>query len=472
MKQKKVKCKRRNSICLFICSLMVLFLASCQDDKKDTEAYDPSQPVVFTEFSPTEGALRTRLYIYGSNFGKDLSKIHINIGGQDTKVIGSNGHSIYCMIPRRAFTGEVNVKIKNDSGETIVDYTFEKKFNYQSKIQVSTLCGKVDELGNSAMKDGDFSEAQFTNPYWLAIDKYSTDRTIYLTEQNLAVRKLDLDNEKASTVITNGQGSFTRMQTLTFHPDGDTLFVSDDNGRNDDGAQAIAYLLRSKSFKTANPYVYDKASYSCAIHPIDKGIYYNVYQKAAILQAKAYFDEGTQKWKSKEIFKIIENDREGYPTYLTFHPEGKYLYATGFKCVFKCEYKNKTLQPPYTFAGTAWEEGYKDGMGSNARFSDLAQGVFVKNEDYVNAGKEDVYDFYVCDMSNHCIRKITPEGIVTTYAGRGSESSDSNYSGYIDGDLRKEARFNQPSGLAYDEEDGTFYIADYGNKRIRFIAVE
>lgn len=470
MKQKKAK--RRNFICLFICSLMGFYLASCQDDKKSTDGYDSSQPVVFTEFAPTEGALRTRFYIYGNNFGKDPSKIHVSIGGKVANVIGANGYSIYCMVPRRAFSGEVNVRIVNDQGETMVDYTFDKKFNYQSKIQVSTLCGKVDELGNSAMKDGTFEEAQFTNPYWLAIDKHNAEKTIYLTEQNLAIRKMDINNEKVSTVITNGQGSFTRMQTLAFHPDGDTLFVADDNGRNDEGTQAIAYLLRSKNFKTANPYVYDRCSYSCAIHPIDKGVYYNTYFKAAIMKAKARFDAVSQKWKSKEVFKIIENDREGYPTYLTFHPEGKYLYATGFKCIFKCEYKNGELQPPYTFAGEAWQGGYKDGMGSTARFEDLAQGVFVKNEDYVNANKEDVYDFYVCDMSNHCIRKITPEGIVTTYAGRGSMSSDSQVSGYIDGDLRKEARFNKPSGLAYDEEDGTFYIADFGNKRIRFIAVE
>ena len=111
-------------------------------------------------------------------------------------------------------------------------------------------------------------------------------------------------------------------------------------------------------------------------------------------------------------------------------------------------------------------------MGSNARFSSPSQGVFVKNEDYVNAGKDDVYDFYLCDTGNHCIRKITPEGAVSTYAGRGTASADGKVDGYIDGDLRTEARFLEPTGIAYDEDNGTFYIADRGNKRIRFIAIE
>ena len=88
MKQKKAKSNRQSLICLLICSLMGFFSTSCQDDKKNSEVYDPSQPVVFTEFTPTEGALRTRLYIYGSNFGNDVSKIHVSIGGQSAKVIG------------------------------------------------------------------------------------------------------------------------------------------------------------------------------------------------------------------------------------------------------------------------------------------------------------------------------------------------------------------------------------------------
>ena len=171
-------------------------------------------------------------------------------------------------------------------------------------------------------------------------------------------------------------------------------------------------------------------------------------------------------------FNVIENDREGWSSSLVFHPEGKYLYVVGLESVLRCDYNNGELQPPYKVAGELFTSGYKDGMGSDARFSSPCQGVFVKNKDYVNAGKEDVYDFYLCDAGNHCIRKITPEGAVSTYAGRGTASADGKVDGYIDGDLRTEARFLEPTGIAYDEDNGTFYIADRGNKRIRFIAIE
>lgn len=472
MKQKKARSNRQSLICLLICSLMGFFSTSCQDDKKNSEVYDPSQPVIFTEFTPTEGALRTRLYIYGSNFGNDVSKIHVSIGGQSAKVIGANGNAIHCMVPRRAFNGDVNIKIENEQGEMVIDYTFEQKFSYQSKIMVSTLCGKVDELGHSAMKDGSFKDAEFTKPYWLALDKYGDEKALYLTEQELALRKISLDNEDVSTVVTNGQGGFFRMQGLTFHPDGDTLFIADDNGRGDKGMMAVAYLLRSRHFNTANPYVYDRCSYSCAIHPTAKGLYYNTYFKAAIMKARAQFNEQSQQWESKQLFNVIENDREGWSSSLVFHPEGKYLYIVGLESLLRSDYNNGELQPPYKVAGELFSGGYADGMGSNARFSSPSQGVFVKNEDYVNAGKDDVYDFYLCDTGNHCIRKITPEGAVSTYAGRGTASADGKVDGYIDGDLRTEARFLEPTGIAYDEDNGTFYIADRGNKRIRFIAIE
>ena len=113
---------------------------------------------------------------------------------------------------------------------------------------------------------------------------------------------------------------------------------------------------------------------------------------------------------------------------------------------------------------TKWPENYSQ--------ADMQTVWEVTPASVVNAGKDDVYDFYLCDTGNHCIRKITPEGAVSTYAGRGTASADGKVDGYIDGDLRTEARFLEPTGIAYDEDNGTFYIADRGNKRIRFIAIE
>ncbi|HAJ82526.1 MAG: hypothetical protein CMB97_02445, partial [Flavobacteriaceae bacterium] len=69
-------------------------------------------------------------------------------------------------------------------------------------------------------------------------------------------------------------------------------------------------------------------------------------------------------------------------------------------------------------------------------------------------------------------RKLTPEGSVTTFAGRGSSSINPDPWGYVNGDLREEARFDQPTGIAYNEEEKAFYIGDKSNHRFRKIALE
>ena len=95
-------------------------------------------------------------------------------------------------------------------------------------------------------------------------------------------------------------------------------------------------------------------------------------------------------------------------------------------------------------------------------------------EEYIKNPRPDgnIYDYYICDRGNHCIFKITPDGNVSLFAGRGSVSSDNKVSGNIDGELKTEARFDNPCGIAYDEETQTFYIADRENHSIRTISIE
>ena len=98
----------------------------------------------------------------------------------------------------------------------------------------------------------------------------------------------------------------------------------------------------------------------------------------------------------------------------------------------------------------------------------------MKNKTYEEEGREDAYDFYFTDNQNHCVRYLTPDGIVRTYAGRGtsSQNSDTNFWGTEDGDLREVARFRDPTGIAYDENTNTFYILDTVGRKIRTIAME
>jgi serine/threonine protein kinase, bacterial len=93
--------------------------------------------------------------------------------------------------------------------------------------------------------------------------------------------------------------------------------------------------------------------------------------------------------------------------------------------------------------------GSADGTGTTASFN-YPNGVAVDSSG--NA--------YIADSSNNKIRKITPEGVVTTLAGSGVSGSD-------DG-TGLAASFNRPEGVAVDKS-GNVYVADFNNNKIRKI---
>ena len=99
-----------------------------------------------------------------------------------------------------------------------------------------------------------------------------------------------------------------------------------------------------------------------------------------------------------------------------------------------------------TLAGSSG--GYTDGTGTAAKFK-LPRGVAVDKDENV----------YVSDSGNHKIRKITPNGVVSTLAGSSG--------GYADG-TGTAAKFKNPYGIAVDKDENV-YVADYMNHKIRKI---
>jgi sugar lactone lactonase YvrE len=100
-----------------------------------------------------------------------------------------------------------------------------------------------------------------------------------------------------------------------------------------------------------------------------------------------------------------------------------------------------------TLAGNA--RGFVDGVGTAAAFSTPSGLAFAPDG-----------TLYLADTGNHAIRRITPDGKVTTLAGDGMP-------GDADG-RAQQARFNGPIGIAV-APDGRVIVADTYNDRIRVI---
>lgn len=98
-------------------------------------------------------------------------------------------------------------------------------------------------------------------------------------------------------------------------------------------------------------------------------------------------------------------------------------------------------------SGTA---GYLDGTGLTTQFYYPAA-IAIDNLD----------NLFIADYSNHCIRKITPLGVVSTYAGIGGVAGNNDGNSSV-------ARLNGPTGLCFDNS-GNLYVADYNNHKIRKI---
>ncbi|MGX5688319.1 IPT/TIG domain-containing protein [Arcticibacter tournemirensis] len=472
----------RKSGSRLICWMLSAFIAlsfglgSCKDDKGvDSEAlpFDPSKPVVVTDFLPKTGGSGQKLVIYGQNFGNNPEDVSVFIGGKKAVVIGVKGDAIYCFVPGQAYTGEIEVRVGDLSNAAIGKA--EVPFDYIRKKVVTTVAGYRNDRGDEPWRDGKFKDKEqikMASGFWEdSFMKFDPQNPKHLWVTFDSNNGLYLINFEDST-ITKKRSDFDRPRSVDFSVDGNYMIVSQDRGGDND--ESTLLLSRAKNWTDREPLTKSKQCNGASVHPNGE-MYFNSYGKGEFYRfdLNKYFNGGLGNKAFEQLF-VVQDPSWEYKIFI--HPTGNYAYIVIINkhYILRVDYnwEKKQFNQPYLVCGKVDGSGYVDGVGTSVRLNTPYQGVFVKNKAYVAEGKQDQYDFYFTDKHNHAIRVLSPEGSVTTFAGRGSSSINANPWGYVDGDLRQDARFDQPTGLAYNEAEDAFYIGDRANRRIRKIALE
>ena len=317
--------------------------------------------------------------------------------------------------------------------------------------EVSTLAGST-----GGFRDGDVTSAQFSHPFGVSLD---TEGNVYVADYgNHLIRKVT--SEGLVSTLAGSTGGFRDGvgRSAQFHgPSGvavDTegnVYVADesDNLIRKVTSEGLVSTLAGRRWGLR-----DDAGTAAQFHdPFDVALDAegNVY--VADLNNHR-IRKITPEGLVSSLAGSTRGFRDGSGRSAQFNgPSGVAVDAEGNVYVTDLvNHRIRKITPEglvSTLAGST--QGFRDGAGTSAQFNGPS-GVAVDAEGNV----------YVADQLNHRIRKITPEGLVSTFAG--------STRGFGDGAGRS-AQFNGPSGVEVDAE-GNVYVADENNSLIRKITPE
>ncbi len=433
---------RNTFLCLFAC-VCLLFVVSCKDDETATAVHDPTKPITLTSFFPDSGRISEMIIFDGDNFGSDPSQIRMFFNAKEARVIGSTGKRMMALVPRLpGDTCEISVQI-GDLKATFGD----NFFRYLIAASVTTLAGN----GTTAFSlgEGVLDKATF-QPVYIGIDQ---DFNIFVSVTNDNLLRISEAENTIVVVATGAQGYNHRCMPYT-NPVTNVLQMGSESIRDNfvflDPKTGWVPKIKTITNWITNEFALpsDIVHYHC-LYCEEDGYYYTRYNSGQLVKINP------DTWEAE----IVSMTNSGRTYGAAFHPINKHelwlAYDNNGGEVAHSLCRIDVRDPKNTFEKLtgATNGAYRDPI-------EASQFRAIRQINFDSDG-----NLYVGDNGNECIRMVnTNTMMVETIIGIPQNR------GFKDGS-KDEAQFNQPHGLVVDAE-GVIYVSDYGNSRIRRIAIE
>jgi hypothetical protein len=306
---------------------------------------------------------------------------------------------------------------------------------------VTTVAGKK---GTTTLQDGTLAEATFDHPYFLCLD---AENNLFMTHWRIPFAAVMLNEEK-NLVQTL---SLEILGAPTPDANGKEIMIPWNGGEGyqsfdpeNQWAAKTKLILHPTAADIANGMKDFSMDWqeAFAICPLDKQIYTLCYNGQLVK-----FNPTTR--IGQMVADNILYHRGGFLVFDPYHPNLLYISSADVHTIYVFDINTNQFT---LFAGTNFP-GYKDGPRLEAELNSPGQIVFDQDGSLV-----------FTDGGNHCIRRISTDGVVTTVIGK------PGVVGYQDGNP-DDALFDRPTGLAITK-DYDIYVADYNNNCIRKLSVQ
>lgn len=424
-----------------------LFLISCSKGGGGSNSAPTPAPTI-TSISVTSGPYNTRVIITGTGFSSNIADDKIFFNGKAAVITPiATSTKLFTNVPLAAGTGKVTVTVNSQTATGPV-------FTYIPAEVVTTFAGNF----NPGTADGVGTAASFFQPYGIAIDKANN---FYISDQEDGkIRKVTPEGVvstfagSGSQGFADGQGpaaSFNLPAGLAVDASGNIFLADMGNGliREISTTGQVTTIAGNRLPHSTN------GQGTAASFNLPSGVTIDGSGNLYIAESGGGL---IRKITSSGLVSTfaggnLNGNADGTGTNAGFtSPVGITIDGTGNLYVADQSYGliRKITTPGAvvtSLAGSA--PGFANGTGTAAEFSSPS-GVAVDQSGNV----------YVADTENFVIRKITPSGVVTTFAGTG-------YPGMDDG-AAVNATFLFPLGLVIDSSGNIFVLDANAVREISF----